>query len=412
MRFDQVSIADQPRLRRPWLPLLFMLLAMLAAAAHGETQPPIPAALLPWVDWVLDGEDRRACAIGAAGGGERVCAWPGRLRLELDDAGGRFQQRWTLATEAWVPLPGGPGHWPQQVSAKRIGTKEADANEAGAKRVGTKGADANEAGANEADAKRVGTKGADADEAGANKVDVAVIARDGRPMVRLASGEHRIGGRFAWPRRPEVLEIPAEVGLLSLSLNGAEIEQPRLDAKGGLWLGADRRPRQQPQEPDTLSLEVMRHIEDSLPLRVQTRLLLEVSGQPRELLLGPILLPGGRPLRLESPLPARLIASEERPEAASEQHSRQGQYRLQLQLRPGRWVLTLESHHPGPVSALSLPQRPSAPISAPGSATSSTLASEPTSAPGSELASAPTSGLAPTSASHWPPQEIWVFAAR
>ncbi|MFP4602560.1 MAG: hypothetical protein ACLFNA_06490 [Halochromatium sp.] len=239
-----------------------------------------------------------------------------------------------------------------------------------------------------------------------------MIARDGRPMVRLASGEHRIGGRFAWPRRPEVLEIPAEVGLLSLSLNGAEIEQPRLDAKGGLWLGADRRPRQQPQEPDTLSLEVMRHIEDSLPLRVQTRLLLEVSGQPRELLLGPILLPGGRPLRLESPLPARLIASEERPEAASEQHSRQGQYRLQLQLRPGRWVLTLESHHPGPVSALSLPQPPSAPISTPGSATSSTLASEPTSAPGSELASAPTSGLAPTSASHWPPQEIWVFAAR
>ena len=380
MRVHQVSTADHPRLRRLWPLLLFMLLTMLAATVHSETQPPVPAALLPWVDWVLDGEDQRACAIGATGGGERVCAWPGLLRLELDDAGGRFQQTWTLAADAWVPLPGGPGHWPQQVSANRAGTNGAGANEVGA------------------------------NEAGARGAGVAVVERDSRPMVRLASGEHRISGRFAWPRRPEVLEIPAEVGLLSLSLNGAEIEQPRLDAKGGLWLGADRRPQQKPQEPDTLSLEVMRRIEDSVPLRVQTRLLLEVSGQPRELLLGPILLPGGRPLRLESPLPARLIASKEqqlasrsdasRPAAAPDQHSKQSEYLLQLQLRPGRWVLTLESHHPGPVSALSLPQKRSAPVSASASASSSTLASE------------PTSGLAPTRASHWPQQEIWVFAAR
>ncbi|MBK5930268.1 hypothetical protein [Halochromatium salexigens] len=336
------------------LPVLLMLLLTPVAGVHGdETQASVPAALLPWVDWVLADEDQRACALGAAGAGERVCAWPGRLRLDLDEAGGRFEQAWSLAANAWIALPGGPGQWPQQVSA--------------------------------------------------NGAPVSVVERDGRPMVRLASGEHEISGRFTWPRRPDVLQVPAEVGLLSLSLNGTEVAQPRLEAQGGLWLGAKRRPRppKQAQEPDALSLEVTRRIEDSVPLRVQTRLLLEVSGQPRELLLGPVLLPGGIPLRLESPLPARLIAAKEpsetrpagsTPDAASAQPSGprsaqragQGDPLLQLQLRPGRWELILESHHPGPVSALSLPQQPSTSVSAP----------------------------APVSPSHWPAQEVWVFAAR
>ena len=294
-----------------------LLILLIAPAAELYADPPVPAALSPWIDWVLAGEDQRACALGATGAGERVCAWPGRLRLELDDAGGRFEQAWTLAAAEWVPVPGGSGQWPQQVSV--------------------------------------------------NGAPAAVVERNGRPMARLASGEHRLSGHFAWPRRPDVLQVPAEVGLLSLSLNAVEIEQPRLDATGGLWLGAERRPRQPQQEPDALSLEVTRRIEDSVPLRVQTRLLLEVSGQPRESLLGPILLPGGRPLRLESPLPARLME--------------QGAPLLQLQLRPGRWELTLESHHPGPaVSALRLPKQPSAPAS--------------------------------TSAPNWPTQEVWVFAAR
>ena len=138
----------------------------------------------------------------------------------------------------------------------------------------------------------------------------------------------------------------------------------------------------------------MRRIEDSVPLRVQTRLLLEVSGQPRELLLGPVLLPGGIPLRLESSLPARLIepgpssepaaavgsahqpATDAGPDDSPHQHSDRNAQQLQLQLRPGRWELTLESHHPGPVAALRLPERET------------------------------------TGASDWPDQEVWVFAAR
>ena len=176
------------------LPLasLLILLCTPTADIYADAQPQVPAALSPWVGWVLHGEDRRACPLGWAGAAEGVCAWPGPLRLELDDGGGRFEQVWTLAADSWLPLPGGTGQWPQQVSA--------------------------------------------------NGAPVAVIEREGRPMARLAAGEVALRGRFAWPQRPDVLQVPSEIALLSLSLNGAAIAQPRLDAKGGLWLGAERRP--------------------------------------------------------------------------------------------------------------------------------------------------------------------------
>jgi len=302
-----------------FLVLLPILLMTTAGALRAGVEPVVPEALSPWVDWVLDGADQRACPLGSAGATERVCAWPGRLRLELDHRGGRFEQSWTLIADGWLPLPGGSGQWPQQVSA--------------------------------------------------NRIPVAVVEREGQPMLYLDAGEVVIRGRFVWPHGPDLLRVPAEVGLLSLRLNGVEVDQPRLDAQGGLWLGGDDRPAQS-QEPDALSLEVMRRIEDSVPLRVQTRLLLEVSGQPRELLLGPALLPGGIPLRLQTLLPARLVAP--KADLDADQDARQ----LQLQLRPGRWELTLESHHPGPVTALGLP--------------------------------APS----PAVSSDWPRQEVWVFAAR
>ncbi|MCF7996676.1 MAG: hypothetical protein K9L88_17845, partial [Chromatiaceae bacterium] len=97
-----MSRQKQPFFRslfRSLLLLLFLLqLGLFAAlgAASADEGPTIPAPLAPWVYWVLDGEDQRACSLGAVGAADRVCAWPGLLRLELDDNGGRFEQAWTL----------------------------------------------------------------------------------------------------------------------------------------------------------------------------------------------------------------------------------------------------------------------------------------------------------------------------
>ena len=284
------------RLIRPSLLMLALLLspallpALSGAVAVGAEQPQVPDALAPWVDWVLDDADRRGCSL--AGDGQRLCAWPGLLSLTLDAAGGRFEQTWELGAEDWVALPGGGAHWPEQVVS--------------------------------------------------DGEPVPVVERDGGPAVKLDAGSHRLSGRFSWPRRPRVLPVPAQTGLLKLVIDGDPVVSPNRDPRG-LWLG-ETAGGEPAAEPDAMTLEVLRRIDDDIPLRVQTRLILDVAGQARELRLGPVLLPGGIPLALDSPLPVRLLDGDDAG-------------MLQVQVRPGRWELRIDSHHQGPVSALSLPAR-------------------------------------------------------
>ncbi len=277
-------------------PVLFVgLLVALALPAAGSSDAFVPEALAPWIPWVLDGVDQRACSIDGDGsgagadGGARVCAWPGRLLLDIAEDGGLFAQHWQVQADSWVPLPGDARNWPQDV--------------------------------------RVGERA------------VAVVPRDGRPALWLTPGEYSLSGRFQWRHRPDGIGIPPGTGLLSLRVDAADVDAPRVDADGRLWVGQAAAPAN--AGPDGLTLEVARRIDDDLPLLVSTRLALDVSGGPREIRLGPVPLDRGIPLRLDSPLPARLD------EAGM----------LQIQLRPGRWVITLDAHHPGPVTALALASR-------------------------------------------------------
>lgn len=294
---------------RRHLPLLVWLLAALACcpwtrtpAVTGTTSAAVPAALEPWIPWVLEGRDPRPCPIGptvtdtaassrGAGGASddatgRLCAWPGRLHLELDARGGRFAQRWRVYAESWVPLPGDAGVWPQEVAS--------------------------------------------------GEGPLAAVLREGRPSVRLSPGDHALRGRFDWQGRPEGLALPPETGLVSLALDGKPVAFPRRERDGRLWL-ADPGVSVDGEDGDRLGIRVYRRIDDDLPLRLTTRLELEVAGRARLLTLGPVLLPGGIPLRVQGPIPSRL----------------DGEGYLQLQVRPGSWVLEIETQHPGPVEGLS-----------------------------------------------------------
>ncbi|NCA69352.1 MAG: hypothetical protein EOM91_04470 [Sphingobacteriia bacterium] len=273
-----------------------------------EVEPVVPPALRPWIQWVLEddqgGQDQRACPIDPTDG-ERRCVWPGPLVLELDATGGSFAQTWEVRARSWVPLPGDPEIWPLGVQV------------AGMARP--------------------------------------VLLRDGRPAVRLEPGVHHLSGRFSWDPLPDALPLPPLVGLVELSRDGEPVLAPRLDRSNRLWLGEPAQVADEVADAG-LSLEVHRLIEDRLPLEVSTRLELESSGPAREVRLGPVLLSGGIPLRLVSPLPARL----------------EEDGTLRVQVRPGRWVLEIASHHPGAITALS---RVSAPPP-------------------------------------WPEQELWAFAAQ
>lgn len=285
---------------------LFFLLGLvcfLSANARPLTPAETPDPLRSWIPWVLQEEEQRACPFLYGDGDAHRCVWPSRLELKLDEKGGAFRAEWRVYRETWVTLPGDAEVWPQAVTV--------------------------------------------------DGQPAVLLEREGRPAVRLMPATHVLGGRFAWEKLPENLPVPPESGLVSLNLNGRDVAQPSLDQEGRLWLSAGRAAS---EEEERLDLRVFRKIDDATPLRLTTRLALNVSGRQRELVLGPSLPEGFIALSLDSYLPARL----------------ENDGRLRLQVRPGRWTVELTARAPSPVVEI----------------------------------------LRPAAAEPWPADEIWSFAAR
>jgi hypothetical protein len=155
---------------------------------------------------------------------------------------------------------------------------------------------------------------------------------EGRPQLRLRPGKHRISGRFLWKGLPDSLQVPEESALIDLNVEGRRVAVPNLEEDGRLWL-REETDATAGAEPNALQIQVFRRLIDEIPFRTVTRIELAVAGEPQELLLGRALWKGMVPLSLESPLPARL-----EPDG-----------RIRVQLRPGRWALTLTARHTGPI---------------------------------------------------------------
>jgi hypothetical protein len=164
---------------------------------------------------------------------------------------------------------------------------------------------------------------------------VEVVMRSGTASVRLGSGSHRISGSFEWNERPGVLHVPAASGLVSLSVDGRNVARPER-TNAGIFLGERQR---QTQARDAVSTQVYRLIADNVPTRLTTSLRIDVSGGVREELFGPLLPEGFVPLTINSQLPARL-----EPDG-----------NLRVQVRPGRWTITLVARGADVLNSVTLP---------------------------------------------------------
>jgi hypothetical protein len=222
-------------------------------------QPDVPDALEPWRAWVLHGEEYRSCPLlSGRMPGDRaahVCAWPGALVLDADVDGAAFRQRWRVAAEDWVPLPGDSQTWPAAVTL--------------------------------------------------DGEPVAVVERDGRPAIRVAAGNVTVSGALRWSERPAFIAIPVQTGIVELTLNGQPVARPDIE-RGTLWLG---REAQAAVEEDRLTVSVYRLLADGLPVRAITEIQLDVAGSSREVALDGALLAGFVAEALESVLPAQLDGS-------------------------------------------------------------------------------------------------------
>ena len=271
--------------------LLFSFLLFFACdvRAEGPIDPKsVPEPLKPWTSWALHGKEDALCptlqAIAGTAPSGPQCAWPSRLELTLEEKKGSFSQSWHTDAKGWVPLPGDDKRWPLDV---KVGNARS-----------------------------------------------VVVLHDGVPSIELERGDNVVQGTFAWDSLPESLQVPPRTALLSLVLRGKRIDQPNRDAKGTVWLQ-----RTVAEEGERLDFVVHRRIVDEVPLILTTRIVLNVAGRNREVVLGRMLPAGFVPMALDSQLPARV-----EPDS-----------RLRIQARPGTWTIEVAARSEGPVTELKRP---------------------------------------------------------
>ncbi|MET0792626.1 MAG: hypothetical protein ABW061_13990, partial [Polyangiaceae bacterium] len=264
---------------------LTLLLWSLDARAQRLDPKQAPEALRPWTAWVLAGKEDTLCPSVQGSPDVVHCAWPTALALTLSEKGGRFEQHWHLDAREWIPVPGDTVRWPLEVA------------EGGKKLV--------------------------------------VVDHESVPSVELTPGDHTITGNFAWDSLPDSLQVPPATGIVSLVLEGARVNEPRRDDAGRLFLQKTTTET----EGDRLEIIVHRRVTDDVPLLLTTRVVLNVSGKSRELVLGKALPPGFVPMAISSDLPARI----------------EPDTRLRVQARPGTWTIEISAHSEGLVSELSRP---------------------------------------------------------
>ncbi len=272
------------------LTLILVFAGLFGSGANAVTDSSriietLPGSLQPWVDWVLEDKPEAGCTHSHDGTGILVCSWPGLLQLDLDAHGGEFSQHWSVEAPTWVPLPGIRQYWPVDVSV--------------------------------------------------NGESALLTDRNGFPVMLLEAGEYDIEGSFNWSSMPARLAVPQESGIVQLKVSGTDVINPLRDEMGRIQLstgvsGARSNPA------NRIEIAVFRRLIDSVPFRIQTRLVLDVSGAEREVVLPNIFLPETRPLVLTGPLPIRLLSDG----------------RIQLQLRPGHFEFELGSRFEGNVSQI------------------------------------------------------------
>ncbi len=246
----------------------------LATSISIAQEKEIPEALKPWTKWVTWDDEHLNCPTPYNGAKDHLCFWPSQLTLITDQQTGTWKIVVNVFEKTWVPLPGSSEHWPQKVQA--------------------------------------------------NGDSVPVVERDGIPCVQLSPGLHRLAGEFRWQEMPQRIAIPKQIGILSLTVDGAAVPTPNWDADGSIWL---KRLRAEETDKDLVTAQVYRVIEDGIPLWLRTEIELTVSGKSREEQLGSIIPQGWMVSTVDSPIP---VAIDE-------------QGRLMAQVRAGKWTVAIDS---------------------------------------------------------------------
>jgi len=258
--------------------LVSQTIGNLYAAGSGRQ---IPDQLKTWEDWATWGDQDRVAPTPYQDATKHLPVWPSVLNLRVDHAAGQFDLALTVFHDSWVALPGSREVWPLDVKA--------------------------------------------------NGAPVPVVEHDGKPSVHLSTGAYRLTGGYRWDDMPQRIVLPQEMGVLSLNIEGRNIDAATWDAEGFLWL---KRERAEATDKNFLGIKIYRMIEDGIPMWLHTQVELSVAGKSREEDLRSILPEGWQLAMVDSPIPVAID------EAGH----------MKAQVRAGKWVIHLDAFHMTPAA--------------------------------------------------------------
>jgi len=236
----------------------------------------IPPNLAEWQDWVRYEQEYRGCpnlkGENFARKDHYLCAWPGVLNLQANEESVSFSQTWQILDDSKIPLPGSQSFWPQQVTV--------------------------------------------------NQQKAVVLQNTALPYIQLSKGTYKINGVINWQKRPESLRVPAQIGLIDLTVNGKKQDFVQRE-KNSVWLGDLEKVEQ--KEKDFLKIWVNRLVSDFHPMQMTMAIELDVGGNAREQKLTKINLSKYQLMKIESELNSWIDS--------------QGD--LWVQLKPGSYELRL-----------------------------------------------------------------------
>lgn len=218
---------------------MLLLLGLLLTSGQSQAGNAIvPPELADWSSWVLRDQPDAACPLDASN--QRQCAWAGRLELDVSDDRVRFRQQWSAYGPALLTLP----HADQgYLEAVHINAQPA----------------------------------------------LLASTAPGRPALRVDAGDYLVEGILRLPPQADTIQTGNQTGIVTLRVNGQPVAQPRLaDGRLSLHL-VDEHAQQSGVEQDSLSIQIWRQLQQSIPASLTTLVDLEVTGKARTIELGQVL---------------------------------------------------------------------------------------------------------------------------
>jgi len=238
------------------IPTITLLLSLVFFTSTALFIPSANSASLEseWGDWVKDRHSDIDCPWSTNKKATRTCVWPGNLSLSLEQEGLTFTQHVEVfSKKSRVLLPGSERNWPTNVTL--------------------------------------------------DQKPATVIESSKLPYIQLNKGKHIIKGRFNWTSKPASLAIPSAIAFVSLSEQGKNLQVNR---HGNRLIFSQRKSDKLQQKRDSLNVKVYRLLIDGVPLSLETRLELSVSGKPREIKIGQVVWDGSEVTQIKSKLPTRI----------------------------------------------------------------------------------------------------------